>query len=116
MYQRIMNKLDIDILAEELRDSVDDAVINRMKEQIAILDEAYGMHRGANNMGGYVLFFRDKESYTKSYDKIMNFYNLNKELFEYSDCIGEEGKNQYMEELYLLSSDDALVLIHPKED
>ena len=47
--------------------------------------------------------------------KIMEFYHLDKESYEYSNQLGGEGDGteQWQEELYLLSSDDALVIIHP---
>lgn len=117
MYQRLMNKLDVDIWANEVQDIVDDDVINRVREQINTLDEAYGNHRGIKDMGGYILFFKDKASYDGCIDEIMSFYKLDRELYEYSDCIcgGQAGKKKWMEELYMLGSDDALVLIHPKE-
>ena len=115
MYQRLMNKLDIDILESELQGEVNDEVLNRIREQIDIMDNAYGTLRGTKDMGGYILFFRDKESYENSVDNIMDFYHLEKDVYEYSDCISEDTDNdqEWMEELYLLSSDDALVLIHP---
>lgn len=115
MYQRILNKLDVGIWEKEVQGIVEDDVINRIKEQINTLDEAYGSDRGPKNMGGYVLFFKDKESYENTVDEIMEFYKLDKDLYEYSDCIseGRAGKPQWTEELYMLGSDDALVLIHP---
>ena len=47
--------------------------------------------------------------------KIMEFYHLDKELCEYSNQLGGEGDDteRWQEELYLMSSDDALVIIHP---
>lgn len=115
MYQRLMNKLDVDILENELQGEINDEVINRIREQIDILDGAYGTLRGTKDMGGYILLFTDKATYENSVDSIMEFYRLEKDLYEYSDCISEDfhSGQKWMEELFLLSSDDALVLIHP---
>lgn len=118
MYQRLMNRLDVDIWEKEVQGIVDDDVINRIREQINILDEAYGSNRSFKDMGGYVLFFNDKDTYEKSIDKIMDFYRLDRDLYEYSDCINEvqAGNQKWMEELYMLGSDDALLLIYPMEN
>ena len=119
MYQRIMNELDAEMLGEELRTAnIDGDVIDRIRELTVILDGEYGSCRGSSDMGGYILFFRDMETYEQSFQKIISFYHLDKGLFEYSDRIShKQGTNvEWWEELYLLSSDDALVFIHPKEN
>ena len=115
MYLRLMNELDVNILEDELQDKVSSTVINRIREQIEILDGAYGSRRGSKDMGGYILFFDSKSSYENSVNNIMQFYRLDSDLYEYSDCISEEDSMCWKEELYLLSSDDALVLIHPDD-
>lgn len=117
MYQRIMNKLDVDIWSRTVKGEIDDVIINRVKEQIEVLDNAYGSHRGKNDMGGYILFFSDSKAYENSVDEIVDFYNIDKDLFEYSDCIFEDSKRRckWIEKLYLLGSDDAIVLFYPKE-
>lgn len=53
----------------------------------------------------------------KKPERLKNNCHLDKELFEYSEQIGNaaDSKVQWQEELYLLSSDDSLVLIHPRE-
>ncbi len=113
MYQRLMNKLDVDIWQKGVQGHISDDVIGRVREQINILDEAYGSNRGSRDMGGYILFFSDKASYDENIDEILDFYKLDKDLYEYSDCISEGQGISWMEELYMLGSDDALVLIHP---
>lgn len=118
MYQRIKNRLDAELLSEDLqRENIDNTVIKRIGELVAILDENYGACRSSADMGGYLLFFPDGMTYEKCYPHIMEFYHLKEELFEYSQQINErmDSDVEWWEELYLLSSDDALVLIHPKE-
>lgn len=118
MYQRIKNRLDAELLSEDLqRANIDKAVIKRIGELVAILDENYGACRSSADMGGYLLFFPDGMTYEKCYPHIMEFYHLNEEWFEYSERINERPDSgiEWWEELYLLSSDDALVLIYPKE-
>lgn len=119
MYQRIMNELDVDILAEELEEKgTDKAVISRIKELVTILDRNYGQYRGNADMGGYILFFEDIQTYQNCFERIMSFYHLDRDLHEYSEVIKDSHQTatEWYEELYLLSSDDALVFIYPCEE
>lgn len=118
MYQRIMNSLDADILAEELKaKGMDKAVISRVKQLITILDRNYGQYRGNADMGGYILFFENIQTYRNYFEKVIDFYHLDKNMYEYSECIrnGQQSGTEWHEEMYLLSSDDALVFIYPCE-
>ena len=77
MYQRIMNRLDAELLSEDLqRENIDNTVIKRIGELVAILDENYGACRGSADMGGYLLFFPDGMTYEKCYPHIIEFYHL----------------------------------------
>ena len=117
MYQRIKNKLDMEIIKDFLESAqTNQNVVRRMEELTDILDGAYDGSRGAFDMGGYILFFGDIQTYENHISKIMEFYRLDKDLAEYSNTIeGTAGSTiQWREELYLLSSDDSLVLIYPE--
>lgn len=119
MYHRIMNKLDAEMFSEELQEKkVDRIVIERIRELAGMLDDRYGVRRGSADMGGYILFFHNSRDYGKCVPHILQFYHMDRELFEYSEQINENSVSgvEWWEELYLLSSDDALVLIHPKGD
>ena len=116
MYHRIKNSLDMEILKDNLEtENVDGYVIKRLEELVTILDREYGICRGSSDMGGYILLFTEKQTYEKYFPKIMELHHLDKDLCEYSEQISdtEDGRTEWCEELYLLSSDDALVLIHP---
>lgn len=116
MYQRIMNEIDADILAEELKErGTNQAVINRLKELVTMLDRNYGLRRGTADMGGYILFFEDIKDYQKYFERIISFYHLDKDLYEYAEIIKNSNQTAmgWHEVLYLLSSDDALVFIYP---
>lgn len=118
MYYRIKNKMDVDALETLFGNSMNSAIVyDRVKEIIGQLDEAYGTLRSARDMGGYVLLFLSEEEYELLHTKILSFYRLDVENYEYSEIINEsmESSIDWWEELYLLSSDDALVIIHPKQ-
>lgn len=118
MYQKIMNRLDVEILQEAFQaENIDNAVISRIKEVVSVLDKEYGECRNSSDMGGYILFFGDTQTYDKFFSEIIEFYHLDKDLFEYSEHIcGTESKDvEWCEKLYLVSSDDSLVFIYPRK-
>ena len=55
----------------------------RLKEIVNILNENYGSYRKSFDMGGFILFFPTVESYKKLMDKIMEFYHLQNNFYEY---------------------------------
>lgn len=119
MYYRIMNRLDADALSKKIcKDNIAEKIVaDRISEIIDTLDDAYGGHRNSYAMGGFVFYFPDEATYEREYINILEFYRLNALDYEYSDLIGDaaiQGK-EWREELFMLSSDDSLVLIHPKE-
>ena len=88
MYQRIKNKLDMEIIKDFLEsEQTNQNVVRRMEELTDILDGAYDGSRGAFDMGGYILFFGDIQTYENHISKIMEFYRLDKDLAEYSNTI-----------------------------
>lgn len=116
MYQRIKNKMDAEIIRENLKaERMNEAVMNRIDKIVDVLDMEYGGCRGSSDMGGYILLFTDVQTYENNIARIMEFYHLDKDLYEYSNQLNGEGDDtaQWKEELYLMSSDDALVMIHP---
>lgn len=119
MYHRISNRLDVKLLEKTMSLAEIPNVVGRISEIIATLDENYGINRGNGTMGGYVLFFGTSSEYSNLKNDIFEYYKLDEDLYEYSDVIAISGigKNsvEWVEELYLLSSDDALVFVYPRE-
>ena len=118
MYQRIKNRLDAKVLFAEMRTQGKNVFVGeRILELVGVLDDAYGARRNSKDMGGYVLYFPDVETYENSIEDISEFYNIEPELYEYIEEIEERKSEsiQWIEKLFLLSSDDSLVLIYPQE-
>lgn len=120
MYQRILNKLDVNMLKEEAdKNNVPRSVLERVEELVAILDSEYGTQRTYKDMGGYILFMSDIETYQKAYSQIITHYQISEETFEYSEIIkdsyNQHTNEEWVEKLYMLSSDDALVFIYPRK-
>ena len=118
MYQRIKNRLDAKILLEEMRMQGKNVFVgDRILELVGVLDDTYGAKRGAYDMGGYILYFPDAQTYENTAVDIWDFYNIEPRMYEYMEYIGESEFSdiQWIEKLFLLSSDDSLVLIYPQE-
>ena len=123
MYYRIKHRFEAKLLLDEMRENNQNVFVgDRILEQIGILDDSYNVEgkRGGRNRwdyGGYVLFFPDIASYEKDIVELWDFYNLNPTEYEYADYIGDSMTEnvQWVEKLFLLGSDDSLLLIYPQE-
>ena len=118
---RLKTALDFELFVEEHQGifSQNTGVKKRIAEALKTLDEAYGADRKAHDMGGYVLLFLSEENFNAEIEKILAHHHLNREFAEYSEVIEEQnGVNEngliWLEELYLLSSDDSILMIHPQ--
>ena len=121
MYYRLMNRLDYESLQEDMReDNPLKKVSDRIEEIIDTLDDNYGAQRNSKAMGGYLLLFQSEENYEELKMQILSFYQLDIKDYEYSETLIEDQEYnvEWREELYMLSSDDAIVIMHPrsKED
>lgn len=118
MYQRIKNRLDAKFLLADMRAQGKNVFVgDRILELAGVLDDAYGRNRKAHDMGGYILYFPDAQTYEDTVVDIWEFYNIEPTLYEYMEYIGESESSdiQWVEKLFLLSSDDSLVLVYPQE-
>lgn len=118
MYQRIKNRLDAKFLLADMRAQGKNVFVgDRILELAGVLDDAYGRNRKAHDMGGYILYFPDAQTYEDTVVDIWEFYNIEPTLYEYMEYIGESESSdiQWVEKLFLLSSDDGLVLVYPQE-
>lgn len=94
---------------------VDLSVIERMDEIVNRLDDAYNSKRTSRDMGGYIFFFDNEDWYKEVLPNVLEYYNLCKENCEYSEVINpSDSQIEWWEELYLMSSDDSIVFIHPR--
>ena len=121
MYYRLKNRLDFESLQEDIgEDNSLKIVSDRIEEIIDTLDDNYGAHRNSRAMGGYLLLFQSEENYEELKIQILSFYQLDIKDYEYSETLIEDQEYnvEWWEELYMLSSDDAIVIMHPrsKED
>jgi len=116
MYWRIVNQLDAKFLKKELKQSKEDliSIADRIMEITSILDENYGSHRSAYAYGGYILFFTDYEDYKCSINDILSFYNLEPDMYEFSDTLMEIDGQAWKETLFLLGPEDSITFVYPE--
>lgn len=78
----------------------------RISEMIAILDENYGVGRDMNDLGGYILWIQDSDK-----EELKAFFNQYPTLVpEYVEIITSYQSSQFVEMLFLLSSDNSVVV------
>ena len=117
MFLRLKNLNDYDAVLEYLQSQISDVnVLQRMREVLQVLDDNYGAERGSTAMGGYIFWFESNKAYQEYCEKMLSAYGLHINAYEYSDEIGNEKQRTWTEELYLLGSDDSIVVLRPKED
>lgn len=114
MHLRLMNKLDLNGIGGHIKNIFQPpeamaSVWGRVRTAVEILDTAYGEQRSGTDMGGFV-FFATSEQDKK---EVLDFYSLDEKLAEYSDTIIQVGSVTWHEELYLRSSEDAVIIIYP---
>lgn len=114
MYYRIKNRLDVDALTDVICQNFSECLFERIQEIISVLDNAYGAGRGSSAMGGYLFLFPSCNDFEKLIEKIISFYGLKQDLYEFEETLTNENDLVWKERLYLLSSDDSLVLVFPE--
>lgn len=121
MYLRIMNQLDVSCMGETIKKEIEnphvsETVFERVSHAVTVLDDAYGKGRKAFDMGGFVFLLTDTHDSKRMKSQILDCYALSEENNEYTEeiCKGT-GQEVWQEEMYLRSSDDAVVIIYVKE-
>ena len=66
------------------------------------------------SMGGYLLLFQSEDNYEELKTPILSFYRLEDTDYEYSEVAVTDSGIEWWEELFILSSDDAIVIMHPR--
>lgn len=114
MYLRMMNRLDVQnavkIIEEYIQSTeATEQVLDRIRKATEILDAHYGGQRSPKDMGGFVFFMTGEQER----EVILNYYQLDEELAEYSDVVCTDDSVTWKEELYLRGSDDGIVILYP---
>lgn len=115
MYYRIIDRMEADLLQKKFSGEPYADLMSLIHDRIQTLDDNYGVERNLTGYGGNILFFPDSTDYGRAFPLIANQYGLDSALSEYSDVIATWSHVKWHEELFLLGSDFALVLVYPTE-
>lgn len=90
-------------------------VLKRLKTSVHILDSAYGVGREALSMGGFIFLLTGLSESEQLRQKILDFYDLSNQDSEYTEEICRDKNNIWIEDMFLRSSEDAIVIIYMKK-
>ena len=116
MYLRLKNKPDLEGFSVLFEQHGKKPLYELMMEDIEVLDTAYGVGRQSYSMGGYLLYFPTENDYQTSLNTLAEVYHFDPWIYEFDDLLWEEPNTDYVwkRRLYMLSSDDALLMIYPE--
>lgn len=82
-------------------------VISKIKEQLVILDEAYGSDRSSiENTGGYIQVIQS----ALEWNEFLEIEQIERELYEFVEHVN----NEYIYMVYILSDDFSIGVIVPQ--
>ena len=129
MYYKVVNKFDADMLkkaAEQgfVRDIENksehykkacELSVQSLLEQVLRFDTFYGARRQPDNdLGGYAYFFPTLEDVSNFFGKIKEWHGITNLPSEYDDVVAENDDIEFVESLFIPSSDFALVFTYPR--
>lgn len=101
-------------LYNELENFVVVDILDLILERVQVFDESYGAERNLEeDLGGYCAVFPTAADWKEEYQKVLDKYRMDKELYEYQEQI-DCGAETWIEELFILSSDYAVIMIYPE--
>lgn len=120
MFLRIMNKLDLECMSDTINKEISkpemaEQILKRLRTSVHILDSAYGESREALSMGGFIFLLTDLSEAEQLRQKILDFYDLSDLDSEYTEEICRDKDNIWIEDMFLRSSEDAIVIIYMKK-
>ena len=129
MYYKIVNVFDVDMLLEaveagcilEIKNMPEDyqkacsMAAQSLREQILRFDTFYTEQRSPDaDLGGYAYFIPTLEDATKFFDRIKERHNITDMPSEYADIVAENTTIEFIEELFILSADFAIICTYPR--
>ena len=115
-YQEVSNGLlpELKEVSEDFRKAYT-VLAESLGEQILILKEFYGDHRNAEkDLGGEAYCFASLRDYELFYEKGKQFHNMVDMPSEYADVIAKADGVEMVQELIIISSDFAVLMLYPR--
>ena len=118
MFCRIGNHLDLElfqsevsVMLAEISEENQKAISESVEAFVAVLCDEYGEKRNSESVGGFVMLLYGPNS-KEQREKILSYYNLTEESYEYRDLVCQEGNGDWVAELFVMSTDYNLVLLY----
>ncbi len=115
MYIRLKNQYDLESLKPIFMEQNQIILYEKIKEDLLILDNAYGVSRSVSAYGGYIILCIDPDDYTNDIQIFCKIYQFDCEAYEYLDNVWNDSNTNIMWKkiLFLLGSDDSLLIYYP---
>ena len=131
MYFKIVNKFDAEMLKMAVEEGFVRDIENKpeqykkacelsvqsLLEQVLRLDKYYDARRQPDNdLGGYAYFLPTLEDVSNFFGKIKEWHGITNLPSEYDDVVAEmeDEDTEFVEQLFIPSSDFALVFTYPR--
>lgn len=118
MFCKIGNHLDLElfqsevsVMLAEISEENQKAISESVEAFVAVLCDEYGEKRNSESVGGFVMLLYGPNSKDQR-EKILSYYNLTEESYEYRDLVCQEGNGDWVAELFVMSTDYNLVLLY----
>ncbi|KAI4442331.1 hypothetical protein FMM80_23000 [Schaedlerella arabinosiphila] len=94
--------------------TIPESVVNEVVHSISIFDTYYGAGRNVDNdHGGFLLLYTDFPESRKSFQPVLSRYHVSLDDAEFQNIIHRTETVVWYSELYLISSDYAIIIIYP---
>ena len=115
MYHVIGTVEQREALSASIMGCIPSEILERLKQRIETLQECYGADRDLEaDLGGYVVLFPSMTLEEKTeHRNILEKYHADVNEYEYQNIISTEEGQEWVEELYILSADYAIVMFYP---
>ena len=118
MFCKIGNHLDLElfqsevsVMLAEISEENQKAISESVEAFVAVLCDEYGEKRNSESVGGFVMLLYGPNS-KEQREKILSYYNLTEDSYEYRDLVCQEGNGDWVAELFVMSTDYNLVLLY----
>lgn len=114
MYYKVSNMFDYLMLYAMFKNKLPQITLETVLEKIKILEDAYGKLKDFKDYGSCVMFFPTEKSFDNVYEQFLNHYHVDDDLAEYEDELVEEDGVVWKEKLFILGSENGVVLVYPE--
>lgn len=117
MYQVIGTVEQMEKLSASFMDCIPSQVSERLRQRIETLEECYGADRDLEeDLGGYAVIFHSMTLKEQAeHRNILEKYHADVNEYEFQDVITVGEGQKWIEELYILSADFAIIVFYPVE-